>query len=579
MKNNDIAQLFENMGTLLEIQGENVFKIRAYFKAAENIRNLGEDITDVANENRLAEVGGIGKTLQSKIEEYLKTGKLESYQKLTKDVPETLLDIVHVPSVGPKKAKLFYDQLKIVDLAGLKRAAEDGRILKLAGVKEKTVENIKKGVEIVFEGQERMNLGVATDAALSVIKYLKGIKGVKRIESAGSLRRGKETVGDIDILLCATNPTEVMDAFVHMPSVKKINAQGDTKSSVLIDKNIQVDLRIVDESQFGSALLYFTGSKNFNIHIRQIAIKQDKKVSEYGVFDVSKAKEKCLASMTEEECFKALKLPFIVPELREEIGEKQLFQNKGKVVVPELLELKDIKGEFHVHSTYSDGKNTIAQMVEAAKARGYSYLAISDHSVKLRVAHGVSIEDLKKKKSEIDLINQKEKNFKVLFGTELEIDADGNLDYNDKVLSEFDIVVASIHSGFEQSKAKLTKRLLNAITNKHVNIIGHPTGIHIGKRKGYDIDLKEVCKAAVDHNVFLEINAAPVRLDLNSSNVYYAKQMGVRFCVNTDAHRVEHLDFMKYGVAIARRGWLGKDDVLNTHSYSQMKRMLGKSGS
>ncbi|MCA9405822.1 MAG: DNA polymerase/3'-5' exonuclease PolX [Candidatus Omnitrophica bacterium] len=573
MKNREIAELLTKMGTLLEIRGDLVFKVRAYYKAAENINALAEDIAVVEQENRLADIPGVGKTMQEKIKEFLETGSLSSYEKLIKDVPETVLDVIHIPSVGPKKAKLFFDELKVKDIPSLKKAAESGKLLDLPGIKEKTVTNILDGIKIVEQGQQRMNLGKASRVAETFIEELKKLKAVKQINPAGSLRRGRETIRDIDLLIDSKDPKAIMDVFVHLPQVKSINAYGDTKSSILTTDNVQVDLRVVDTKSYGAALLYFTGSKNFNIKLRQAAIKKGMKINEYGVFKVNDRKEQCVASKTEKECLEAFDLPYVPPELREDIGEKDIFSGKK---LPELIELKDLKGDFHVHSTWSDGKNSIEEMAEAARQRGFSYLAISDHSQKLRIARGVSPEDLKKKKKEIDALNKKYSNFRILFGTELEIDAEGNLDYNDKILSEFDIVIASIHTGFEQGSKTLTKRLMRAMQSKYVNIIAHPMGGHIGKREPYEVDFKAVCQAAVDHNVFLEINAFPVRLDLNSQNVYYARSQGVKFTINTDSHNVSHMDYMKLGVSIARRGWLTKKDVLNTQTLAQVMKSIKK---
>lgn len=573
MKNHSLADLLNRMGMLLEIKDENIFKVKAYYKAAENILALAEDIEDIRRENRLSEIPGIGKALEEKIIEYLDTGKIHAYEELTREIPESILELVDIPSIGPKKAKLFWQHLKITTVAQLAKAVEAGKLLGLPGIKEKTIENILRGIRIVKEGQQRLNIALASEIAEQFISALKALPEVKDICVAGSLRRMRETIRDIDLLVDSSNPTKVMDTFVHLPQVKSINAHGETKSSIVTKENVQVDLRIVEPESFGAALLYFTGSKNFNIKLRQIAIKKNMKVNEYGVFRVKGDQEKLLASRTEEECLEVLSVPYAPPELREDIGETEFFSGHP---IPRLVELKNIRGDLHVHSTYSDGKNTIAEMAEAARALGYEYLAISDHSQRLKIARGVSVADLKKKKKEIEALNSKLKNFRILFGTEVEIDTEGNLDYNDAVLSEFDVVVASIHSGFEESKEKLTRRLIRACQNKHVNIIGHPTGRHIGKRESYEIDLKEVCTAAVDTNTFLEINAFPIRLDLDSANVYFARSQGAKFSINTDSHSINHLGFMKYGVAVARRGWLEAKDVLNTFSLKELQKAIKK---
>ena len=573
MKNQDVADILERMGTLLEIKGEIVFKTRAYYKAAETIAGLPEDIETVRKENRLTEIPGIGKTLAEKISQYLDTGRMKAYEELTKEIPEGLLEVVEIPSVGPKKAKLFFEQLKVKNPQDLRKAIEAGKLAGLPGIQEKTIENIRRGIKIVQQGRERMHLGTATQVAEEFVAALKKLPEVNEIVAAGSLRRGRETVRDIDILIDSTNPQRVMDVFVHLPQVKSVNAHGETKSSILTQNNDQVDIRVVEPRSFGAALLYFTGSKDFNIKLRQIAIKKEMKVSEYGIFFVKGGRERMLAGKTEADCFKALGLPYVPPEMREDFGAEEFFADKN---VPALVEFKDIQGDLHVHSTWSDGQNTIAEMAHAAAAKGYQYLALSDHSPRLRVAGGVTPEDLKKKKKEVDDLNAGMKDFCVLFGTEVEIDSAGNLDYNNTILSAFDFVIAAIHSGFEQSSGQLTKRLVKVCQNKYVHAIAHPTGVHLGKREPYHFDFQEVCKAAVDNNVCLEINAFPIRLDLNGANVYHARKYGVKFVVDTDAHRVEHMDFMKFGVTTARRGWLTKKDVLNTLSYSELMKRLRK---
>ena len=573
MKNQDVADILERMGTLLEIKGEIVFKTRAYFKAADTIAGLPEDIETIRKENRLTEIPGIGKTLAEKIGQYLDTGKMTAYEELTREVPEGLLEVVHIPSIGPKKAKLFFDHLKVKSIADLRKAVETGKLAGLPGVQEKTIENIRRGIKIVQEGRERMHLGTATEVAEEFVAALKELPEVKEIAAAGSLRRGRETVRDIDILVDSVNSQRVMDVFVRLPQVKNVNAHGETKSSILTQNNVQVDIRVVEPKSFGAALLYFTGSKDFNIRLRQIAIKKEMKVSEYGIFSVKGGREKLLAGKTEGDCFKALDLPYVPPEIREDFGEEEFFAEKN---VPALVELKDIQGDLHVHSTWSDGQNTIAQMAQAAAAKGYRYLAISDHSPRLRVAGGVKPKDLEKKKKEIDGLNARMSDLRILFGTEVEIDSDGNLDYNNAILSEFDFVIAAIHSGFEQSSEQLTKRLVKVCQNKYVHAIAHPTGVHLGKREPYHFDFQEVCKAAVDNNVCMEINAFPVRLDLNGANAYRARRYGVKFVIDTDAHHIDHMDFMKFGVTTARRGWLAKKDVLNTLSYGELMKSLKK---
>lgn len=573
MKNREIAKILERIGLILEIQGEIVFKIRAYYKASENIINLTEDIEQIKNQGRLCEIPGVGKAIEEKITEYLETGKISVYEKLTAQIPESLLELVHIPSVGPKKAKLFFDELKISNIEQLKQAAESGKLAELPGIRKKTVEKILEGLNVLSSGQQRMNLGAARKAGERFMKALSTLKEVEQIAFSGSLRRGKETIGDIDILVASKSPKPIMDYFVGLPMVKTINGQGETKASIVSENNLQVDMRVIEPNEFGAALLYFTGSKNFNIKLRQLAQRKEMKVSEYGIFKVKGDKETLLASKTEEDCFKALGMPYVPPELREDFGEERIFAGEK---LPTLIELKDIKGEFHVHSTYSDGRHSIEEMAEAARARGYEYLAISDHSEKLKIAGGVSPKDLLKKKEEIDRLNKKLKGFKILCGAEVEIDKEGQLDYNDEILRELDIVVAAVHTHFDLPAADQTKRLLNVCRNKRVHILAHPFGNHFGKREPYAVDFKEICQAAADNNVFMEINAFPLRLDLNSSNVYFAKKFGVKFVISTDAHHTDHFEHLVNGISIARRGWLEKDDVLNTHTWMEVKKLIAK---
>jgi DNA polymerase (family 10) len=554
----------------------------------------------------LGEIPGIGKALEEKIIEFFKSGSIDAYERLLRDVPESLLDVMNVPSVGPKKAKIFFKQLGVKTVDDLKRVASEGKLLGLPGFKEKTVENILKGIAVLKEGQKRLTILTATEVAHKFVESLKVLPQVKRIDVAGSLRRCKETIGDIDILVAVTmdegrgtkderqrtamsighvrpssivsrpsssDAKTIMDAFVRLPQVKSINAHGETKSSVLTQENIQVDLRVVSPEVYGAALLHLTGSQAFNVKLRQLAIKNGMKVSEYGVFKMQGEKEHLIACDTEEKCFKALGLPFFPPELREEIGEEEIFSGKKP---PELITLDDIKGDLHTHSTYSDGRNTIEEMAAAAQALGYEYLALSDHSQKLKIARGVSQEDLLKKIKHIEGLNKKLKGFRVLCGSEVEIDSDGNLDYNEDTLARLDFVIASVHSGFEQTQEKMTQRLAKTCTNKYVHAIGHPFGRHIGKRDGYNIDFRELCRVATDTNTCLEINAFPIRLDLDSANAYFARHQGVKFLINTDAHAIEHLSYMKFGVGVARRAWLRKEDVINTRSLKDLEKALRK---
>ena len=563
MKNLVIAKIFRNIADILEIKGDNVFRIRAYQRAADTIEGLAEDLEHYFAEDRLTDIPGIGKDLSEKIKEISQTGTCRFFEVLKKTIPEGLLEILKIPSVGPKTAKLLFEQLKIKNIQDLQDAIKNNKLLNVPGIKEKTIENIQKGIDFVKRGRERMPLAAALQLADEFAKALKKIKSVDRIEAAGSLRRRRETVRDIDILVVSDKPQDVMDAFAGLPQVKDVQAKGETKSSILTSDDIQIDCRVVDKKSFGAALLYFTGSKNFNIKLRLIAQKAGLKINEYGVF----RGEKFLAGKTEEEIFKLYKMAYVEPELREDSGEVELAK---KFKLPELIELSDIKGDLHAHSNWSDGANTIEEMAIAAQKKGYSYIAITDHSQSLKVANGLSITDLKKKKTEIDKVNKKMKDFRVLFGTEVDIDSDGKIDYPDTVLKEFDVVVAAIHTGFKQSKQQLTKRVVKACQNKYVDIISHPTSRLWGTRDGYEIDFEEIFKAASQTNTAFEINSFPQRLDLNDQNSRLAKERGVKLAINTDAHATDHLDNMQLGIYVARRGWLTRDDVINTLSLDKL---------
>ena len=565
----EIVKIFRDIAKILEIKGDNPFRIRAYERAAQNIEGLSDDIENFIKEDRLTEIPGIGKYLSDRIKEFVKTGKIKIYEELKKSIPEGLLQLLKIPSVGPKTAKLLYEKLKIKNISDLETAIKKNRLTGIFGIKEKTVENILKGIEVLKRGKERMTLAQAAQVAEEFIKTLERLPEVKKISAAGSLRRQKETVRDIDILVISDNPQKIMHTFIKIPLVNDVLAEGETKASVRTKDDVQVDCRVVEEKSFGAALLYFTGSKNFNIKLRQLAIRKGLKINEYGVFK----KDRFVAGRTEEEIFKILGLSYVEPELREDNGEIELAQ---QFKLPHLIELKNIKGDFHAHSTWSDGGNTIKEMAQAAKKLGYSYIAITDHSQSLKVAGGMTVADLKNKKLEIEKINKALRNFKVLFGTEVDIDSSGNLDYRDEVLKEFDIVVAAIHTGFKQSKEQLTRRIIKACKNKYVHIIAHPTGRLWGMRDAYDIEIEQILKVAKDTNTHLEINAFPQRLDLNDLNCRRAKEMGVQLAIGTDAHTTEQLVAMKLGVSVARRGWLSKEDVLNTIEVNELLKAIKK---
>jgi len=564
MKNQEIANIFREIAEILQIKGENMFRIRAYERAGQNIESIPEDIEVFVKEDRLTSIPGIGKDLEAKVKEIVSTGKLQYLDDLKKDIPQGLLDILNIPGVGPKTAKLLHEKLHIRDLVMLERMAHAGRIKKLPGMKEKTEENILRGIEILKRGRDRMDLKTAMDVADSFISRLKKLKEVKKINPAGSLRRMRDTVRDIDILVSSKRSKKVMDGFTTLPDVKDVLAKGLTKSSILTKDNIQVDVRVIEELSYGAALMYFTGSKAHNIRMRQIAIKNGFKLSEYGLFK----KNKRVSGKTEEEIYKRLGLSYIAPELREDNGEIEAAK-KGEL--PRLVELRDIRGDLHVHSSWSDGGSSVEELVGKARGLGYEYIAITDHSQGLKVAGGLTIEELKDKRKEIDTLNRKYKDIRILFGAEVDIDSDGNLDYPDDALKTMDIVIAAVHSGFKQSMERLTRRIVKACRNKYVQIIAHPTGRLWGAREAYEIDFDEILKVCLDTGTALEINSFPQRLDLNDIHCRMAKDFGVKLVVNTDAHIVQQMELMNLGVACGRRGWLEKKNILNTLPLEKLK--------
>lgn len=567
MKNKEVAEIFRQIAEILEIQGENPFRIRAYLKAAQNIESLTSDICDIVKKESLEEIPGIGQDLSEKVAEIVKTGKLIFYEQLKKEIPKGLTDLMSVPGLGPKTVKFLYNELEIKNIKTLEKAALSHRISALPGFKEKTEENILRGIELVKKSKERMLLVEAMSTAQDFIQALSKLKEVKQIQPAGSLRRKKETVRDIDLLVVSSKPNKVMAAFVGLPQVKDVLVSGETKSSIVTDSGVQIDIRVVELKSFGAALLYFTGSKQHNIKLRRLAVKKGLKINEYGLFK----KTKRLAGKTESEMYQKLNLPYIAPELREDRGEIELgFKNK----LPKLVQLKDIKGDVHSHTNWSDGNYDIEVMAQTARKKGYQYLAITDHSQSLKVAGGLSVERLKKQIDIIHKLNKKFKDFRILAGAEVDIKSDGRLDYPDKVLKDLDIVIAAIHTGFKQSKEQLTKRIIAAMQNKYVNIIAHPSGRLLNRRDPYELDMEKILKKAYKTHTFMEISSFPDRLDLTDINCRRACELGVKVAISTDAHIQDHLDFMPFGITVAQRGWLEKKDVINTLSLGKFLKVL-----
>jgi len=567
MTNQDIANIFYHIAEILEIQGENPFKIRAYIKAAQTVESYTKELSEIKDVEQLKELPGIGEKIALKIKELVETGKLEMYEKLKKSEIAPLIELLQVPGLGPKHVKLIYDKLGVKTLDQLEKAAKAGKLRGLPGLGEKTEQNILKGIEQERRHKERFPLGVILPKAESIVSQLKQVKEVKDINLGGSIRRMKETIGDVDILVSSTKAKIVSDAFVKLPEVQNIISEGATKSSVMTKDGFQIDLRVVKPESYGAALHYFTGSKAHNIRIRSLGIDRGLKINEYGVYKGKKS----IAGKTEEEVFKSVGLPFIPPEIREDWGEIEAAQ-KGRL--PRLIELKDIKGDLHIHSNWTDGRSSIEDMALAAQKTGYSYMALCDHSPTIGITNGLTPERIEKRKLEIDKVNKKLKGFVILNGAEVDIRSNGKMDFEDDILKELDIVVGAVHTKFTQPKDEMTKRIIGAIENPYVDIIAHPTGRLIGRRDPYEVDMDKVLDAAKANKKIMELNAYPDRLDLNDLHCRKAKEKGIKIAISTDSHWTEHFAWIRYGIATARRGWLEPEDVVNTLPLEKLLKLL-----
>ncbi len=570
--NKDIENIFNKVADLLDIKDENPFRIRSYRNAAQTISNLSRNVADmIENGEDLTEMHGIGEDLASKIEEIVKSGSLKQLEELEKEVPPELSEMMKLSELGPKRVKTIYKELGVESIDDLKKAAEEGKLKDLEGLGKKTEKKILEEIERWEKGgeRERFKLVDAEEIITPLLDHLDKMEEVKKVKAAGSYRRRKETVGDMDILVTCKQGTrdKVMDKFVNYEDVDRVVSQGKTRSTVILKNELQVDLRAVAQVSYGAALYYFTGSKSHNIKVRKRAVKKNLKINEYGVFK----KDKRIAGKTEKEVFKKVGLPFIQPELREDRGEVEAGL---KDELPNLVTVDDIKGDLHSHTKATDGKYSLKEMVKGAQDKGYEYLAISDHSKRVTMANGLDEKRLRNQIKKIDEMNDKIKNFKIIKSIEVDILKDGSLDLPDSVLKELDIVNCSIHYNRNLSRKKQTQRVLHAMENKYFNIFCHPTGRLIGEREGYDIDIEKVMKGAKDRGCFIEINADPERLDLSDIHARMAKKMGIKISVSTDSHTVAALDNMRFGVGQARRAWLEPDDILNTRSWKELKKIL-----
>lgn len=581
MKNREIAELFYEIADILEYQ-QVEWKPRAYRKAAQMIENLGEDIENIyAREGKtgLTKIPGVGESIADHIAEYLETGKVEKFEKLKGKAPSGTAELMEIRGLGAKKMKNLADTLGIRTLSDLKNAIAAHRLRRLEGFGEKSEKNLAKAIEQYEKSHARIALGKALPLAEEIISALKSQcknttskVDLSKIIYTGSLRRLKETIGDIDILAEAekAETLKVMDCFVSLPDVDQVILKGNTKSSVILREGTAIDLRVVPPESYGAALQYFTGSKEHNIELRNIAIKNGYKLSEYGLYLKESGKQ--IAGSSEEEIYEKLGLAYIPPELRENRGE---IKAAAKNALPKLVKAGDIKGDFHIHTSYSEGKNSLENMIEKAEALGYEYIAITDHSRSQKVANGLEIEKLKAQWEEIDKLSKRFR-IKILKGSEVDILRDGSLDYPDEILKELDIVVGGVHSGFALPERKMTERIVTALENRYLDILAHPSGRLFGKREPYAASFEKVFEVAAANGKVLEINSQPSRLDLNDEFIVRAKTFGLRFCISTDSHSTTGLGFMRYGLGQARRGWLEKEDIVNTYPYSRLKEVFKK---
>ena len=578
MDKKSVVEILDEIGTLLELTGENPFRSRAYHNGAQVIEGLTEDLHELILQGSLTSIKGIGQGLADTITELMQTGKTQMHEELRAKVPSGVLEMLRIQGLGPRKIKTLYEKLHIKSIAELREACEKQRLRSLDGFGSKTEENILKNISHLERNSDKHLYPQALESAEKIVALLKQIKGVQQCDYAGSLRRRKEIIGDIDILMSAPDKLRngILSAFMKQEDVESIVASGDTKSTVILKNGIQCDLRIVSESEYPFTLNYFTGSKEHNVEMRSLARKQGLSLNEYGFTRIeesksTKAGKKIPPCKSEEEIYKTLGLHYIPPELRENTGEIEFAQ---KHAIPKLIELSDLRGTFHCHTTDSDGLNSLDQMTAAVQNLGWQYLGFADHSQIASYAGGMSPAKAREQMKRIDRFNEQNKNFRVFKGVECDILSDGSMDYDNTLLSEFDYVVASIHSKFKMTEDEATKRIIKALKNKYVTILGHPTGRLLLQREGYSVNMMEIIAAASDYGKAIEINAHPMRLDLDWRFLKHARDKGVPIFINPDAHSINGLQDVQYGVGIARKGWLEAKDVVNTRTTREIIRFL-----
>jgi DNA polymerase (family 10) len=578
MENKEIARLLEETADLLEIDGQDVFRIRSYRRAAEAIEALGQQVRDLIQEpKKLLEVPGIGKGMLANLQELFAKGAIGVHAEMIAKYSASMLALLKVQGVGPKTIALIWSAYQVADIDGVEKLAREGKIRILPRMGEKHELKLLKAIEDYRRISGRFLLDVAGGTAEALAEHLQGMQGIEKITPAGSLRRGRETVGDLDVLVtgkaCETEESrqKVMEHILLFPGLTDVIARGDNKISFHMRNNMQVDVRLLAAESFGAALQYFTGSKSHNILLRQRALKMGLTLNEYGLARLDD--DKRVASKTEEDIYATLKLDYIPPELRESLGEIEAAE---KHTLPELITVEDLRGDVHMHTIETDGKNTIEEMAEAARERGYEYMAITDHSKNLAMANGLDDARAVQHIARIREVDKKLKNIRVLAGIEVDILADGSLDLSDSVLEQMDLVIASVHSHFAQESSEMTDRLLRALSNKNVSILGHPTGRQLLRRDAYPLDMEAVMDAAARGKVAMELNSYPERLDLNDRHLRMAKERGVKIVINTDSHHTSHMAKIRYGVLQARRAWLTKDDVLNTLPVAKFLKAVGR---
>lgn len=571
--NATVAQILSDIGDLLEIKGETVFKVLAYRKASHEIRTLARDVYTYVRDGSLTELPGVGASIAEKITEIVSTGTCQFYEELKLAFPPSLVRLMEIQGVGPKKAKVLYDELGITSLEQLEEAIDEHRLHELKGFGEKTEQNILRGIRTWRAHHERILLSEAYPLAQRIVRELREHPAIIAAEPGGSLRRLQETIGDIDILAASDDPKAAVCAFVSLPEVSEVLAQGKTKSSVLVHSGLQVDLRVVKPEEWGAALQYFTGSKAHNVTLRELAKKQGLKLNEYGVFrlDDGTGDFRRVAGATEEEVYGALGLDWVPPTMRLDKGE---IDRAREHTLPVVVQMADIRGDLHVHTVLSDGMDSLERIWEKARNLGFEYLAVTDHAEQLKVARGLTRERLEASIEEIAAFNAAHPQLTVLTGAEVNIDDDGNVDYPDELLARLDIVVASVHTGMNQEKSQLTRRTIAAMENPHIDIIAHPTGRILGKRDPYAIDIEAVIAAAVRTKTALELNSYPDRLDLRDEHLRLAREAGAKIAINTDGHAADQLEYIFYGVATAQRAWLTTEDVINAWPLPQLREWL-----